>query len=305
MPINLAQIRSELLPGLRGVVGLYKDIKPIYSQGIFELGNSRMQQETTTSMRYLGYAQTKTDGGNTAADNNPGERYKYNQVNRGIGLMYAITRDTIDDNLYKAQFNPSNLGMQKSFAQTKDIYGAAIFNNGTILDPNVGGDGQPLYSTVHPVDGNTIPNRPYVDVDLTESSLLAAQASIRQSFRDNANLRMQARFRKLMVPIELEPVAIRLLKTELRPGTDRNDVNAIPLTSGGIPDGYIVNDYLTSKYAWFGLTDIPGLLYLQRIAFEMTMQVDFITDNLLVKAFERFSFGYFDFRSTWGSFPTS
>jgi len=36
----------------------------------------------------------------------------------------------------------------------------------------------------------------------------------------------------------------------------------------------------------------------------MDMQVDFTTDNLLVKGYERYSFGYFDFRSIWGSFPT-
>ena len=59
---------------------------------------------------------------------------------------------------------------------------------------------------------------------------------------------------------------------------------------------------LTNVPVWEGAYD--GLLYLQRVAFEMDMQVDFTTDNLLVKAYERFSFGYFDPRAVWGSFPT-
>jgi hypothetical protein len=108
-----------------------------------------------------------------------------------------------------------------------------------------------------------------------------------------------------MVNPTLEPVAIRLTKTELRPGTADNDVNAILSTAGGIPEGYIVNDYLTSNFAWFCLTNVKGLIYLQRIPFEMDMFVDFYTDNLLVKAYERFSFSYYDWRSVWGSFPSS
>ena len=140
-------------------------------------------------------------------------------------------------------------------------------------------------------------------MDLNEASLLNAQTSIRQLFRDNRGLRLQARARKLIVPLALEPVAIRLLKTVLRPGTADNDVNAILETSGGIPDGFLAHDYLSSPTAWFVKTDQEGLLYLQRVAFEMDMQVDFTTDNLLVKGYERYSFSHYDPRAIWGSFP--
>ena len=111
--------------------------------------------------------------------------------------------------------------------------------------------------------------------------------------------------RRLIIPPSLEPTAIRLTKTELRPGTANNDVNAIHTTAGGIPEGYMVNDYLTSAKAWFLLTNIKGLVYMERIPYEMDMQVDFTTDNLLVKGYERYSFGYYNWRSIWGSFPTS
>jgi phage major head subunit gpT-like protein len=129
--------------------------------------------------------------------------------------------------------------------------------------------------------------------------------SIRQNFRDIAGLKIFARGRKLIIPPTLEPVAIRLTKTELRPGTANNDVNAIISTAGGLPEGYMVNDYLTSNYAWFLLTNIKGLVYMERVPYEMDMQVDFTTDNLLVKGYERYSFGYYNWRSIFGSFPTS
>ena len=98
-------------------------------------------------------------------------------------------------------------------------------------------------------------------------------------------------------------VAGRLTKTELRPGTNDNDVNAILTTAGGLPEGYITNDYLTNSPWWFLLTNIQGLSWMQRIAFETDMQVDFVTDNLLVKAYERYSFSYNNWRSIWGSAP--
>ena len=47
-----------------------------------------------------------------------------------------------------------------------------------------------------------------------------------------AGLKVFARARKLIVPTALEPIAIRLTKTELRPGTSDNDVNAIMMTCG-------------------------------------------------------------------------
>ena len=96
-----------------------------------------------------------------------------------------------------------------------------------------------------------------------------------------------------------------MTKTELRPGTADNDVNAILSTAGGIPEGYEVLDFLTSNYAWFGLTNVAGLAMMNRKPYETDMQVDFITDNLLVKGYQRYSFSYFNPRAIWGSFPTS
>jgi len=72
-----------------------------------------------------------------------------------------------------------------------------------------------------------------------------------------------------------------------------------------LPEGYFVNDFLTSQYAWFLLTNIDGLSYMERVRFETDMQVDFVTDNLLVKGYERYSFSYYNWRAIWGSFPTS
>jgi hypothetical protein len=304
MAVNLSAIKDLLLPGLRGVEGKYEQIPSQYDK-IFTKHESKMALERTAEMRFLGLAQLKTEGGQTAFDNGAGERYVYNQEHTEIALGYAITRKAIDDNLYKTQFAPSNLGLIESFQQTKEIYGANLLNTATTYNASIGGDGVALCSASHPIDGGTVANTPTTQVDLNEATLLNAMIAIRTNFKDQAGLKVFARGRKLIVPPQLEPVAIRLTKTELRPGTADNDVNAIMMTSGGLPEGYMVNDFLTSAYAWFLLTNIDGLSYMERVKFESDMQVDFVTDNLLVKGYERYSFGYYNWRSIFGSFPTS
>lgn len=302
MSINLSQIRDLLFPGLYAITGIYEEI-PTQWDHVFDKGISKMALERSVEARYLGLAAIKNEGGPTKFDNAAGERFIYNQSHNEIGLGYAITRKAIDDNLYKEKFNPMNLGLARSFAQTKEILGTGVLNTATTYNAAILGDGVSLCATNHPVDGGTYANRPSTDLDLNESAIEVGATQIRQ-FTDQANTKIFARARKLVVPIQLRYVAERLTKTELRSGTNNNDVNAI-MTTGTLPDGYQVMDFLTSPFAWFIRSDKEGLNYMERVPFETDMQVDPVTGNLLVIGYERYSFGYNDPRSIWGSFPTS
>mgnify|MGYP000234499636 CR=1 FL=1 len=108
----------------------------------------------------------------------------------------------------------------------------------------------------------------------------------------------------LMVPVALMDVAERITKTELRPGTADNDINAVRSVEGGVVD-YFVCDYLTSNYAWFVITQNEGLKFFERDPYETDMWVDNTTDNLLVKAYQRAQPTYTDWRAAYGSFPTA
>lgn len=304
MPIALAQIRNELLPGLFDVRGTYEQIPKQWDK-VFKVRKSNMAVERSTQMRFLGLPFLKNEGAATQFDNNAGERFIWNFTHSEVALGYSITRKAIDDNLYKSQFNPTNLKLQESFAQFKEIQGANILNNATTYDTQISGDGKALCATDHPFDGGTWANRPTTDADLNESSLLQSMINIRTTFVNEAGLRVFARAKRLVIPPALEPVAIRLTKTELRPGTGNNDVNAIFTTAGGLSDSYICMDFLTSNFAWFLTTNLDGLIHMSRIPYEMDMWVDNITDNLLVKGYERYVFGYNDPRAVYGQFPTS
>jgi len=303
MAIALGQIRDLLLPGLMEITGEYKDLPNFYSK-IFSKRKSNMQIERSVQARYMSLPELKTEGGATQFDNNAGERWVYNMEPVEVGLGYAITRKAIDDNLYKSEFKPTALGLSKSFNQFWEREAAGIFNNATTYDTNVGGDGKALCATDHPYDGGTWANRPTTDLDLNEGSLLDGMTAVRRDFVDEAGLKVYARAERLIVPLELEKVAIRLLKSELRPGTANNDVNAVLSLSGGLTQ-YIAWDYLTNSRAWFLDTTIDGFIHIERVPYETDMWVDNITDNLLVKAYQRGGFFNNDPRAVWGSFPSS
>jgi hypothetical protein len=185
-------------------------------------------------------------------------------------------------------------------AYTKQVKAAAILNNGF----NAGvvyGDGQALFSTAHPlVSGGTNSNRPTTGADLNETSLEAAVIQI-AGWTDERNLLIAAKPRKLIVPPALQFVATRLLETNLRVGTNDNDINALK-NNGSVPEGYTINHWLTDTNAWFLTTDVPnGLKHFVRVPLATSMDQDFDTGNSRYKARERYSFGVSDPLGAFGS----
>jgi hypothetical protein len=193
----------------------------------------------------------------------------------------------------------------EAFKETEEVYAGNVLNNGNVYNPAVQGDGVALFSTAHPIDGGTIANQPSPDVSLNETSLLNAAITIRSTWKNYAGLKIHARGEKLIVPAALEPIAARLFRSELRVGTGNNDINAVREMEQSFKNGYMVYDYLTSSFAWFVMTNIQGLVFFQRKAFESDMSVEFTTDNLLVKGYQRYIPTYYDWRRAYGTYPTA
>lgn len=305
MAINTSQIRDLLRPGLAEIDGEYPNIPTQYKR-VFNTRQSTMQIERTAHVAFMGLAQMKQEGGATGFDNAAGQRWVFNAETYEVGLAYAITRKAIRDNLYKTQFKPTALGLAKAFKEFWEINSFNVLNNGTTYDASIVGDGKALFATDHPVDGATWGNRFTTDLDLNEASLMQAVKNIRTNWVDERNLKIMGRAKTdgLLVPVNLMDVASRIVKTELRPGTDENDINAQREIEGGIT-GYMVSDYLTSNYAWFVMTKNGGLDFWERDAYETTMWVDDSTDNLIVKAYQRAQPTYSDPRCAYASFPTA
>jgi hypothetical protein len=95
--------------------------------------------------------------------------------------------------------------------------------------------------------------------------------------------------------------ATRILKSQLQNDTANNAINAMR-SMGLFPDGAKVNHYLTDTDAWFVRTNAPnGLKLFQRVAAEFAQDNDFDTSNLKYKGYERYSFGWTDWRGLYGS----
>lgn len=305
MPVALSSIRDLLLPGLMELTGDYPKIETQWGR-VFDTRKSTLSIERTVQKRYVGLPELRGEGASTPFDNSAGQTFVYNMEVTEKKLGYAITRKAIDDNQYKNDFKPTQLGLMRSFQNFNEIEAAAILNGATTYDSDLVGDGVALLSTSHPIPaGGTVANTSSTPLNLNESSLLSSMTAIRRNWVADNGQKIRARARMLIIPPELEATAIRLTKTELRPGTANNDVNAIRSLSGGIPDGYHVMDYLTSTLAWFLKTDIPGFVHLTRIAYESDMWIDQFTDNLLVKAYERNGWFTNDWRCVRGEVPTS
>lgn len=297
MPINTSAIRNLLRPGLAAVFGDYP-MYPAQWTEIFEKHTSNMAVEIEVEMKLLGLAELRAEGASTAYDS-MGQRYVTNYVNQYYGLGFIITRQAIKDNLYKSRFPQQAKALRRSFEQTKEINGAAVLNNGFSSSFPIG-DGQPLYSTAHPIDGATVANTPSVQANLNETTLENALITIQQ-FQDQAGLTVMTKARKLIVPPALQFTACRLLNSQFRVDTANNDINAIN-NQNYMPDGYTVNQFLTDTNAWFIKTDADnGFKYYDREPFETDIFTDFDNDNLKVKGIERYSFGVSNFRCTYGS----
>jgi hypothetical protein len=298
MAVNTAAIKSLLRPGLNSVFGDYPMYPGQWSE-IFTRNRSDKQAEIDVETRFLGLASLKTEGASIAYDNGMGERYVTTYLNQTIGLGFIITKEAMEDNLYKSAFPKQAQALRRSMEQTKEIRGAAVLNNGFNSSFAVG-DGQALFSTSHPIDNGLVANTFTVQADLNEASLEQAVIGTQQ-FRDIAGLRVMVKPTKLVVPPQLQFTAERLLKTELRTGTANNDVNAMYSLST-VPQGYRVNQYLTDPNGWFLMTNADnGFNYFERTGLETDMTTDFDTKSIKVSAVERYSFGVSNWRAAWGS----
>jgi phage major head subunit gpT-like protein len=215
-------------------------------------------------------------------------------------MGFSITEEAVEDNLYDSLSTRYTKALARAMAYTKQVKAAYVLNqgfNGAVTY----GDGQALFSTSHPlVSGGTNSNTPSTAADLNETSLENAVIQI-AAWTDERGLLIAAKPKKLIVPPALMFVATRLLETELRVGTNDNDINALK-NNGSIPGGYTVNHWLTDTNAWFLTTDVPnGLKHFVRTPMAQSMDGDFDTGNVRYKARERYSFGVSDPLGVYGS----
>ena len=299
MAISRQQLAKELEPGLNALFGLeYKNYENQHTE-IFDIENSDRAFEEEVMLSGFANAAVKSEGAAVTFDT-ANESFTSRYTHETIALAFAITEEAIEDNLYDRIATRYTKALARSMAQTKQIKAANVLNNG-FSSSFPGGDGKELFATDHPTQSaGSLANELSTSADLSETSLEQAMIDI-AAFKDERGFKIAARGLKLIIPSELQFTAERILKSPARVGTADNDLNALS-SKGMIPQGYVVNNYLTDTDAFFIKTDVPnGMKMINRAALKTAMEGDFDTGNVRYKARERYSFGFSDWRGMYGS----
>ena len=300
MAISRAQLVKELEPGLNALFGLeYKrydqEHKEIYAE---ESSDRAFEEEVMLS----GFANANVKGeGQGVAYDEAQETFTARYTMETIALAFAITEEAMEDNLYDSLSSRYTKALARSMANAKQVKAVVPLNNGL---PGVAtfktGDGVSLINASHPTVAGTFSNTLSTAADLNETSLEQSLIDI-AAFTDERGLKIAARGMKMILHSNQQFTAERLMKSPGRVGTADNDINAIK-NMGMLPQGFVVNHYLSDTDAFYILTDVPnGMKYFNRAPLKTSMEGDFDTGNVRYKARERYAFGASDPRGIFAS----
>ncbi len=298
MAINTGNFGKALWPGINAWYGkAYNEHSEQYSK-LFEKNTSRKRFEEEVGISSFGLAHELAEGAGVSYDSEQqGFITRYNHVTYALGFI--ITKEMMEDDLYDVVGERRSKALAFSMRQTKETIAANVYNR-AFNSSYTGGDGKEMCATDHPnVAGGTWANELATAADLSEAALEQAVIDI-GDFTNDRGLKIAVQPKSLIIPVELQFEADRILKSDGRVATADNDMNVLK-TKGVVPE-IVVNNYLTDADAWFLRTNSPeGLKYFERRADSFDMDNDFDTDNAKFKATARYSFGWTDPRGIYGS----
>lgn len=295
MAITRTQLYKELVPGLHALFGMEYARYPEQHKEIYDVTSSSRAWEEEVKLSGFGSAPVKDEGDSIAYDHAQ-EAWTARYTHVTIAQGFALTEEAFEDNLYDSLANRYTKALARSMAYTKQVRAAELLNTG--FTSYQSGDGVFLFSASHPlINGGT--NSNLIAADLNETALEDAVIQI-SKWTDERGLLIAAMPTKLIIPVDLQFVATRILENPNRPGTADRDINA--LVKNGNIGGHTINNWLTDTDAWFLKTDVPdGMKMFVRSAMKKSSDVDFDTGNMKYKARERYSFGVSDPLGIFGS----
>lgn len=289
---------KALWPGVNAWYGREYDEFPVQYTELFDTHKSTRAYEEDVSLSGFGLARRKPESQAIDYDTeSQGFVTRYQHYVYALG--FKVSKEIMEDDLYDIVAPRNAKALAFSMRQTKEILAANVYNradNGAY----VGGDGVSLLNAAHPnYAGGTQSNMLAIPADLSEAALEQAVIDLSRITNDRG-LRISIKPEKLILPVDLQFEAERILKSEYRVSTGNNDKNA--LKSMGMFRSVVVNNYLEDPDAWFIRTNVKdGMKYWERRAMTFAIDNDFDTDVAKFKASERYSFGWSDWRQLFGS----
>ena len=288
---------KSLWPGVMAWYGVGYGEAPEQFRQLFEMQTSTKAWEEDVEQHGYGLAQVKDQGGSvTYTGRAQGPVSRYTHVAYALGFI--VTYENLKDNQYAEVANAGAKAIGFSMRQTKEINAANVYNR-AFTSGYTGGDGQILCVSTHPSAAGSQSNAPTA-ADISEASIEDACIAIRQA-TDYEGLLIALQPKTLIIPNELMFEVRRILDSPLQSNGANNDINALR-ESGVFPGGVVINDYLTDADSWFIRTNAPtGMKCYQRDSVPMQKANDFDTMNAKAFSYDRYAFGWSDWRQVWGT----
>lgn len=282
-------------PGVQEWFGREYKNHPETWRKLFEISSSDKAYEEDVELTGFGYVPVKAEGDSISYDSEQqGYVTRYTNVTYGMG--YIVTQEAIEDDQYTAVSKRRSTALAFSAQTTKETVHANIFNR-AFNSSFVGGDSVELCGS-HPTLAGNVSNELSVAADLSEASLEDLCIQIMNA-TNSRGLRIALEPQKLLIAPGNYFNARRIIESELQNDTANNARNIVGTMFRG---GLVCWTFLTDADAWFVLTDCPaGLKHLRRRAGVFAQDNDFDSSNAKSKFTERYSCGWTDWRSTWGS----
>lgn len=302
MAIGTAQFAEDLWPGIKKWFGAsYTNWDPIWEKLVTNYSSDK-QFEKYQGQTEFGLAAVKDQGGNVQY-RDPYQGFQKEIIN----VTYAIGSSITYEMMRYDQYNlfsriPEQLG--KSVRRTEETVVHNLLNNGfsTAATPTIVADGLSLYNANHVLvatTGTVLNNTPTTQADFSQSALEQAYIDIGR-FVDDQNLPIVVDAQKLIVPVESQHLARKILQTEYEVNSGNNTIN--PVSTSRMPLELIVTPYLTDTDSWHIKTNVDdGLVFQEVDPVMLDRDNEFDTKNLKFSAVRLFGVGGVNYLGYYGS----
>ena len=311
-PANMNQ-RSDVAsmmkarPYLRMIsLDAFNRLPAIYDK-VFNVKNSTLsvERENTTGL-----------GGQWALLAEKAE-HAYSNIDEGTEISYTIVTyadaidlsvEMVDDNQWKEAFQGAKLLGRGAYSALEDAC-ATVYDNA--FTSGTGADGTYLCNASHNLINSTSTGDNLLTDVLDSTGLKNAFAQGRKVVNESG-IFIPMFYDTLLVPPELEEIAIQLCVNEAKPGTANRDINTFNKNSYEASNyssrikKIIVNPYLSSTTAWFLIASMaeekPTVYMRQPVSFNL--ERDPHTNAYLHQGRMRFAPGFTNWQGVQGSTGT-
>ena len=265
---------------------------------LFEVRKSRRAWEELVGHSTLGLPALTGEGAAVTYDSfQQGFLSRFTHADYTLGVV--ITKNMVADDQYDVVGKARVKLLARSFNHLPEVLAGQVYNR-AFNSSYTGGDGIELVSSAHlKVSGGTWSNRPTTYADISEAALEQMVIDL-GNYTDDRGLKMAVKAQKLIVPVELDFEANKIMKTEYEVGTANNTVN---LVRSRLPMGVKVAHWVDADTdAWFVKTDADdGLIHFEREGTTFASENDFDTRNARYAGHWRGSFGWANPRAIYAS----